>query len=88
MAKRYEALRAQVLGQAPVGLAPGGLGVLRHRGVAGWMAMEARAKTEGGLDPNSGSWQRSYRSSDPPVTHELVRLLAGAALISMNGREA
>jgi len=86
MAKLYEALRAQALGEAPLGLAPLGLAVLRHRGMAGWMATEARARADRAPAPLSPSWEASGRSTPLALTSELVRLLAGAALLTMSGR--
>ena len=89
MTRLYEALRAQVLRESPVGVAPVGLAVLRHRGMAGWMAMEARAKADCGLDPGGQSEEAARRSSpSPPPTRELVRLLVGAALLTMTGRDS
>ena len=84
--ERYEALRAHATGQAPLGYTPLGLALLRHRGVAAWMAAESSA-TESGRP-----WQSYQKGKHPSMDEfdasrsELVRLLAGAALLASRRR--
>ena len=84
--ERYEALRAHATGQAPLGFTPLGLALLRHRGVAAWMAAEISA-TES--ERSAQVYQKRESSSmdelDAPRS-ELVRLLAGTALLASRGR--
>lgn len=87
--ERYEALRTQALGHAPLGHAPLGLGVLRHRGVVAWMATEVSARAGTGL---ARAFEPSERvlevGSSPSWAIELVRLLAGTALLAAEGGHA
>lgn len=85
--RRYEALRAHATGEAPLDFVPLGLAVLWHRGVAAWMAAECSV-----VDAGSGA-ERAGRRSGPILSHEpgaprseLVRLLAGTALLVARGR--
>ena len=84
--ERYEALRAHATGQAPLGFTPLGLALLRHRGVAAWMAAESSA-TES--DPPGQTSQKRDCSSMAQLDtcrSQLVRLLAGTALLASRGR--
>lgn len=82
--RRYEALRAHATGEAPLGFVPLGLALLWHRGVAAWMAAESSAIGAG------GSVERGVRKRTAPALaaprSELVRLLAGTALLVAQGR--
>ena len=84
--ERYEALRAHATGQGPLGFTPLGLALLRHRGVAAWMAAESSA-TESKLSGQAYQ-ERDCSSMDELDTcrSELVRLLAGTALLASRGR--
>ena len=79
---RYEALRAHALGQMSVGWNPLGLAILHHRGVAAWMAAEQSAlQSRERIEP-----ERRCELDRQPVCGsqpELVRLLAGTALLTM-----
>jgi len=87
--ERYEALRTQALGHAPLGHAPLGLGVLRHRGVVAWMATEVSARAGTGLAQAFEPSERVLEvGSSPSWAIELVRLLAGTALLAAEGGHA
>jgi len=87
--ERYEALRTQALGHAPLGHAPLGLGVLRHRGVVAWMATEVSARAGTGLAQAFEPSERLLEvGSSPSWAIELVRLLAGTALLAAEGGHA
>ena len=92
--ERYEALRTQALGHAPLGHAPLGhaplgLGVLRHRGVVAWMATEVSARAGTGLAQAFEPSERLLEvESSPSWAKELVRLLAGTALLAAEGGHA
>jgi len=87
--ERYEALRTQALGHAPLGHAPIGLGVLRHRGVVAWMATEVSARAGTGLAQAFEPSERLLEvGSSPSWAIELVRLLAGTALLAAEGGHA
>jgi hypothetical protein len=85
-AGRYEALRAYGTGEAPLDFVPLGLALLRQWGVTAWMAAE-RSFLEPGRAPRA-------RRTDPARVPEeldgfrpqLVRLLAGTALLVAQGR--
>ena len=85
-ADRYEALRAHATGQASVDFIPLGLALLRHRGVAAWMAAESSV-IESQL-PSQAYKERECFSMDEldACRSELVRLLAGAALLASRRR--
>jgi hypothetical protein len=85
-AGRYEALRAHATGEAPLDFVPLGLALLRHRGVTAWMAAERSL-----LGPERPP--RARRTGPARVPEELdgfrpqlVRLLAGTALLVAQGR--
>lgn len=82
--RRYEALRAHATGEAPLAFVPLGLALLWHRGVAAWMAAESSALSAGG----SGEEAARRKAVSPPAAprSELVRLLAGTALLVARGR--
>ena len=85
-AERYEALRAHATGQASVGFIPLGLALLRHRGVAAWMAAESSA-AETALPSHAHKERGSSSMEQLDACHaELVRLLAGAALLASRRR--
>ena len=93
--ERYEALRTQALGHAPLGHAPLGLGVLRHRGVVAWMAAEVSGRAGMGMvplqavEPSGGLYPLGeVHSSSSSRTKELIRLLAGTALLAGEGGHA
>lgn len=81
---RYEALRAHALGRASTGWTPLGLAILRHRGMAAWMAAEQRTllgRPHDRLEADQHSQQHTTSASES----ELVRLLAHAALQAIEG---
>lgn len=84
--ERYEALRAHATGQTPLGFIPLGLALLQHRGVVAWMAAESSAV---GSERYGQTYPKRARSSmdgvDAPRS-ELIRLLAGTALLTVRGR--
>lgn len=80
--RRYEALRAHATGDVPLDFVPLGLAVLWHRGVAAWMAAECSARDPGlGAERGSGTSSPPARDELASPTSELVRLLAGTALL-------
>ena len=85
-AERYEALRAHATGQAPLGFIPLGLALLRHRGVAAWMAAESSAPNSQLLSQAYKERERSSMDEFDACRSELVRLLAGAALLASRRR--
>lgn len=79
-AARYERLRAHATGEAPLGFLPLGLALLRHGGVAAWMAAQGssghvESRAQAGRERDGAS-----RDADDARRCELVRLLADAAL--------
>ena len=85
-AGRYEALRAHATGEAPLDFVPLGLVLLRQRGVTAWMAAERSL-----LEPERAP--RARRTDPARIPGELdgfrpqlVRLLAGTALLVAQGR--
>jgi len=81
---RYEALRAHALGSASAGWTPLGLAILRHRGMAAWMAAE-ECTLLGRQDERPESDRHSQRKATCAPEPELVRLLANAALKVIEG---
>lgn len=86
--RRYEVLRAQATGDAPFALAPLGLALLMQRGMAAWMAAESSAVAPD--NPCAGPVSQDLAQARPGrhdlVRSELVRLLAGTALLAARGR--
>lgn len=83
----YEALRAHATGEAPLDFVPLGLAVLWHRGVAAWMAAESSVVDAGSGVERVGRRNRPILSDEPGASRsELVRLLAGTALLVARGR--
>jgi len=82
--RRYEALRAHAVGEAPLAFVPLGLALLWHRGVAAWMAAESSAIGAGGWGEGTAR-RKAVLPLTAPRT-ELVRLLAGTALLVARGR--
>lgn len=82
--RRYEALRAHATGEAPLAFVPLGLALLWHRGVVAWMTAESSAT---GAE-RSGEWAAGRNAALPLETarSELVRLLAGTALVVAQAR--
>jgi hypothetical protein len=79
----YEALRAHVTGEAPVPFLPLGLAVLRRYGVGAWLVhMGATRRLEAPREIPDGLTRGDSAEFDPS-TRELVRLLAGTALLVM-----
>jgi hypothetical protein len=77
--KRYEALRAHAMGEAPLAFVPLGLALLWHRGVMAWIAAEVSA-----IDVEGVGQQPARKKATAPLAaprSELVRLLAGTALL-------
>ena len=92
---RYEALRAYVLGQGPLDFAPVGLGVLYQHGMAAWMAHESSATARLAQDRSAmptadvpALRQDSWRMDVSASGLDLIRLLAGTALLTVQGRRA
>lgn len=83
----YEALRAHATGEVLLGFVPLGLALLRHRGMAAWMAAESSA-TDSYRSTESVRPKRQRRPNDPldGSRSELVLLLAGTALLVAQGR--
>ena len=77
--RRYEALRAHATGEAPLAFVPLGLALLWHRGVAAWMAAEISATDVEGIGQQTA--RKKATATLAPPRSELVRLLAGAALL-------
>lgn len=100
--RRYEALRAHATGdtcatggtggtgEAPLAFVPLGLALLWHRGVAAWMAAESSALgVLGVLGAGKSKEGIAGRHAALPLEasrSELVRLLAGTALLVARGR--
>lgn len=82
--RRYEALRAHATGEAPLAFVPLGLALLWHRGMAAWMAAETSAIDAGRSEERSARRQAALPLAAP--RSELVRLLAGTALLVARGR--
>lgn len=82
--RRYEALRAHAIGEAPLDFVPLGLAVLWHRGVAAWMVAECSA-IDGATATERVGRARAGAALGPGRC-ELVRLLAGSALLVARGR--
>lgn len=86
--RRYEALRAHATGEALLDLVPVGLAVLWYRGVAAWMAAECSATDAVGVAAERDGPTHGRPACGPlAAPHaELVRLLAGTALLVARGR--
>jgi hypothetical protein len=77
--RRYEALRAHATGEAPLAFVPLGLALLWHRGVAAWMTAEISANDVEGVGQRTA--RKKPAAPLAPPHSELVRLLAGTALL-------
>jgi len=84
--RRYEVLRAHATGEAALGFVPLGLALLWHRGVAAWMAAESSAIGAGGSGERVVESKVVYPLEAP--RSELVRLLAGTAILVAQGRSS
>jgi hypothetical protein len=82
--RRYEALRAHATGEASLAFVPLGLALLWHRGVAAWMAAESSAIGAERLGERVAGRNAALPLEAP--RSELVRLLAGTALLAARGR--
>ena len=87
LAERYEALRAYALGERSLELVPLGLSLLRHQGLAAWMATEGKALTSMAATSSADNSAASSKAgpSLPGSCSELARLLAGAAISAAKG---
>ena len=85
-AVRYEALRAHATGEAALDFVPLGLALLRQRGVVAWMAAESSAMQTELPELAVRDRGRPSRNGLDACRAQLVRLLAGTALLAAEGR--
>ena len=83
---RYESLRAHAVGEALLNYVPLGLGILRHRGVAAWIAAETSAAEAAHEKRDSGCSKRASRGNFMAPRSELVQWLADTVLLVATGR--
>jgi len=83
---RYESLRAHAVGEAPLDYVPLGLGILRHRGVAAWIAAETSAAEAALEKRDSGCPKRASRGNFTAPRSKLVQWLADTVLLVATGR--
>lgn len=84
--QRYEALRAYATGEATLDFVPLGLTVLWHRGVAAWMVAECSTSDAGVATEPAGRERTVVTGHEhTAVRSDLVRLLAGTALLVVHG---
>ena len=83
---RYESLRAHAVGEAPLEYVPLGLGILRHRGVAAWIAVETSAAEAALEKRHPGAPKRASRDTFTAPSSDLVQWLADTVLLVATGR--
>ncbi len=79
--RRYEALRAHAVGEAPLDFVPLRLALLCHRGVVAWISAEMRASDPRVATGGSPALEQRTEDGVRGPSSELVPLLATTVLL-------